>query len=439
MFASARLAVRFLLLLATILLVGCGSQNPPAETTGSKSVVSATVAAPPLPPVFEATAEDLMTMRLVADEAAAGWVRLFDGYTFFGWEMASAANWRVEDHAILADAGDSGLLCTSVAWCDFELKLQFKSDAETNSGIFLRSPLEPTDAALDCYEVNIAPPSKPFPSGSVVNRAKVADGKPGSESSPLTADQWHDYEMTMDGDLLTIKIDGEQTSQYRDPKPLGAKRIGLQFRTGKIAFRDIKLRPLNLKPMIDEKLSLWTTFPDKPGEFEINDDGHLHVTGGRGQSESKAMYANSVTLVEAKTLSDKLNSGLFFRCIPGSNMDGYECQINNGIIDNNPLKPVDCGTGGIFRRQNARIVLSNDLEWFSMLFVADGTQFCGWVNGVQVSDWKDNRNRDVNPRNGSRVEAGSIMVQAHDPTTDILFRKIDAAELVPFVVPHEEE
>jgi len=408
----------------TIHSVGCG-QRP-----GSERVSASASKAKLTPLVFEATAEKLLSQRLSADEASQGWVRLFDGHTLFGWEMASAANWRVEDNSIIVDSGEAGLLCTSVGWADFELKLEFMSDGETNSGIFLRTPLEPTDPGLDCYEVNIAPPSNPFPTGSIVKRVRVESGKPG-DAKPLDAKSWHTYEMTMLGGVLTLKVDGEQTSEFRDPSPLPTGRIGLQLNNGKIAFRDIKIRPLGLKPLIDSELSRWKKFRDKPGEFIIDEEGNLHVTGGRGQIESDSKFANFVSLVEAKTQSEKLNSGLFYRCVDGSDMDGYECQINHGIVDGNPLKPVDCGTGGIFRRQDARVVAANDREWFSMLFVADGLQFAAWVNGIQVTDWHDTRKADANPRNGSRTEAGSIIVQAHDPTTDILFRKIAATELVP--------
>lgn len=423
--------------LGCVLLSFTGCSKPASPKLADETPAASSKPSP-VPPEFEVAADDLLMQRLAPEETQQGWVRLFDGHTLFGWEMASKANWRVEDNALLVDSGDVGLLCTSVAWADFELKLEFMADAETNSGIFLRTPLEPADPGLDCYEVNIAPPSNPFPTGSIVKRARVEVGKPG-DSKTLSPDVWHTYEMSMLGGELTLKVDGTQTVQYRDPKPLSAGRIGLQFNSGKVAFREIKVRPLGLKSLVDKELTQWKKFPDKPGEFVINEDGDLRVTGGRGQIESKSSYANLVALVEAKTQSEELNSGLFFRCIEGSNMDGYECQIHHGIVAGNPLKPVDYGTGGIFRRQDARIVTANDGEWFSMLLVADGLQVAAWVNGLQVTDWKDLRKPDPNPRNGSRTDAGSIMIQAHDPTTDILFRKIDAAELSPSVTIEKED
>ncbi len=165
--------------------------------------------------------------------------------------------------------------------------------------------------------------------------------------------------------------------------PLPAGRIGLQHNKGYAAFKNIRIRPIGLKPLLDAELTQWQTFPDKPGKFEVTSDGELHVTGGRGQIESKESFGNFVALIEAKTQSEKLNSGVFFRSMPASDMNGYECQINHGISDGNPLKPLDCGTGGIFRRTNARIVAAKDQEWFSMLLVADGLQFCAWVNGCK--------------------------------------------------------
>jgi hypothetical protein len=423
-----------------LLTASIGGCSPKPDEAASPTADKSKPFVPLTPPTFEAAAEDLLKSRLSAEETAQGWVRLFDGYTLFGWEIASNSNWRVQDQAITVDSGEVGLLCTSVAWADYELRLEFQADATTNSGVFLRTPLQPSDPGIDCYEVNIAPVDNPFPSGSIVKRAKVKDGQPGSQASPLDAMEWHLLEMKVVADEVTITIDGKQTCQYRDPKPLSAGRIGLQHNSGKVAFRDIRVRPIGLTPLLDKDLSQWTRYPKTPGEFTVNDDGVLRVTGGRGQIETKSSFGNLIALVEGKTQSENLNSGLFFRCIPGSEMNGYECQINHGIKNGNPLTPNDCGTGGVFRRQDARIVAAEDQEWFNLLLVADGLQIAAWVNGLQVTDWRDTRPSNENPRNGSRVEPGTLMLQAHDPTTDILFRKVDACELKPALPrPLEDE
>ena len=52
-----------------------------------------------------------------------------------------------------------------------------------------------------------------------------------------------------------------------------------------------------------------------------------------------------------------------------------------------------------------------------------------WVNGIQVSDWTDTRPANDNPRQGLRRAAGTLIIQGHDPTTDLSFRNLRAAEM----------
>src|SRR5690606_33427536 len=138
-----------------------------------------------------------------------------------------------------------------------------------------------------------------------------------------------------------------------------------------------------------------------------------------------------------KTASEKLNSGIFFRCIPGEVMNGYECQISNESVGGNPLEPADTGTGGIFRRQNARIVAAEDGEWFTLLLVAHGPTVAAWVNGLPVTDWTDTRPPHANPRQGLRLEPGTLMIQAHDPTTDLVFQRLDIVPITQQQPPAE--
>ncbi len=64
-----------------------------------------------------------------------------------------------------------------------------------------------------------------------------------------------------------------------------------------------------------------------------------------------------------------------------------------------------------------------------MTVVARGNHFATWVNGIQVTDWTDNRKPHENPRRGLRREAGHFILQAHDETTDISFRNLRVVKL----------
>ncbi len=91
--------------------------------------------------------------------------------------------------------------------------------------------------------------------------------------------------------------------------------------------------------------------------------------------------------------------------------------------------PVDAGTGAIYRRTKARWVIPDDRTWFTSTLIANKAHFSIWVNGVQVTDWTDSRHEDPNPRRGRRLQAGHLLLQGHDRTTDLNFRRLRIAEL----------
>lgn len=365
---------------------------------------------------------------LTPQEQAEGWIALFDGQTLFGWKPYSQANWRVEQGAIVVDSGERGLLCTSVSFDDYILQADFRAAPGTNSGIFLRTPpvVAMNDITTRCYELNIAPPDNPFPTGSFVGRQKAL-------SVPERAGQWQSFEVTLDGPRASVRLNGQTVLEYTDPHPAGRGRIGLQFNTGKVEFRNIKLRPLHLEPLFNGRdLTGWSQPPGSQSTFTVNERGELHVTSrGRGALESQRRFGDFLLQLEAITHAPLLNSGIFFRCIPGELANGYESQIHNGYKNGDRTQPLDYGTGGIYRRVPARRVVANDQEWFTKTIVADGPQIAVWVNGYQVTDWTDTRPPHPNPRNGLRTEPGTIQIQGHDPTTDLSFRNLRARELRP--------
>ncbi len=365
---------------------------------------------------------------LSQEQLADGWIALFDGETLFGWEPVHDADWRVEDGEIHATAGAESWLMTTAEFADFELYLEYKAPADTNSGVFFRSAVPPTDPASDCYEVNIAPPPHPFPTGSLVARQRPR--KPVRH-----AEGWHKLHILARGGAIVVTHDGQATVEHADDIGPRRGRIGLQFREGPIAFRNIRLRPHGAQPIFNGRdLTGWNTDRADESRFEVTPEGELRVLDGRGQLETEGSYGDFALQLECFVDGDALNSGVFYRCIPRDFMMGYESQIQNAIVDGDPAQPVDCGTGGIFRRQNARRVVARDREWFCKTIVATGPHVSVWVNGYQVSDWTDTRPPDENPRRGLRTEPGTIAIQGHDPTTNIRFRSLRIAEY-----PSEED
>lgn len=360
---------------------------------------------------------------LSQEEIDHGWLLLFDGETLFGWAPASKADWSVADGVISVSSGEKGLLNTTSQFGDFVFKAEFRSPPETNSGIFLRTVPQPMNPAADCYELNIAGKAiSPFPTGSFVARQKAA----GEHEST----GWQTFEVTAHGGEFTVKLDDQVVLSYTDPRPLRRGCIGLQFNSGKVEFRNIKLKPLGLASIFNGKdLAGWKSYPDMKSVFSVTPEGVLNVKNGKGQLETEDRYADFVLQLEVISNGKGLNSGIFFRSIPGETMQGYECQINNGFKEGDRTQPLDHGTGGIQWRQAARKVVANDFEWFHLTLTAAGDHMAAWVNGYAVSDFTDTRPADPNPRKGLRREAGTLILQGHDPTTDLSFRNIEAAEL----------
>ncbi len=365
---------------------------------------------------------DIRNMPISAADVSAGWIALFDGHSLFGWRAESSADWRVENGIIRVDSGEAGLLRTTSQFDDFELRLEFLADRDSASGVFLRTSPRPRGPSVDCYQINIARPQSEFPAGSLVERVKgVAD---------IRDNEFNRLEVSAIRGRIRVRINGELVADYTDPGPLGRGFIGLQFKSGIMQFRNIQLRPLELQPLFDQDESAgWTVVADNDGfECSVNEPGEIWLAGS-GYLESEPTFANAVIQLKSR-ISPGGNSGVFFRCVPGERLNGYESQIDNGY-ETNREQPLNAGTGAIFRRSTARRIMADDDRWFAKTLVVEGPHVGVWVNGYQVVDWSDQREPHVNPRRGRRLEAGKIQLQGHDDDTHVRFREIWARELAP--------
>ena len=359
--------------------------------------------------------------------AQAGWIQLFDSHSLFGWTSSSPEiDWQVVDGTITASEGPTGLLLTSVPFSNYELHVEFRMEAGGNSGVFVRTLAEPKSVETDCYEINIVDdhPSG-YLTGAIVGHAKT-------ESPHQGSGEWRTFDITADGSSITVKLDGETVLDFNDPDQHRASGlIGLQKNSGTIEFRNVRLKPLGMRDLFNETdLTGWHVVPGSKSQFVVV-NGEIKVTNGLGFLETDDEFGDFVFQAESISRGDELNSGYFFRSMKGEegqSYNGYEAQIHNGYEDGDRTKPNNAGTGAIFRRADARRVVSNDHEWFTMTIVAHGPRIAVWVGGYPVVDWEDTREPDENPRRGLRTSAGYISLQGHDPTTDLSFRNLRILE-----------
>lgn len=368
---------------------------------------------------------------LPAAEAEAGWLRLFDGESTFGWESEGGALARVEGSSLVLEPGAGAWLRFRAPFADFELHLEFMSQNPIDSGLYFRARTGANPASAG-YEVQIGDiDDDGYRMGSLVGLVKSRRGREASG-------RWNTLDVTAVGSSITVRWNDREVVSHRSFRsPSGF--IGLQAPAGgSIWFRDVRLRPLSLNPIFNGRdLTGWRGVEPQnpehpPAEWTVR-DSILHVEKGPGQLETELSWDDFIlqlgVRVNSIDPSRHPNSGVFFRGDRDAWWSGYESQIRNEF-KSDPRKPVDYGTGGLYGREVARAIVASDGEWFAKTIVASGRDIAIWVNGYLVTCY-----RDLNPE-GSRISEdkarllrGTISLQAHDPGTNLDFRSISIAPL----------
>ncbi len=175
---------------------------------------------------------------LSPEESAQGWILLWDGRTSSSWEPQVSGEWKGFDGALHASPGAYMWLRHTTPYSDFVLRVEVRMKTfETDSGIFIRAAKD-GDPTRTGYQINVNNLNKEWGNGSIVYRAK-------SSAGTLSANEWHGYEITADGDHIRVAIDGQQVLDTHDGTA-AAGYIGLQYLKGDdVEFRNIKLRPLS--------------------------------------------------------------------------------------------------------------------------------------------------------------------------------------------------
>jgi hypothetical protein len=350
------------------------------------------------------------TVTLPAEESAAGWLLLQGGDTTFGWEVAGPA--KVKDRVLVLGGNKKTSAATTTAFGDFELHFDLDTGGQEATVTF------------------------------------------GNSAQVFKTNGWAEISIKRTGNQVNTESRGIVEGSGRGTGgPVAATPIRIEVPAGATAqLRHVKLKPLGLKAVFNGKdLTGWKPIPGKKSKFSVTEKGWLRIQNGPGDLQTTGQWGDFVLQLAVFTNGKHLNSGVFFRAIPGQFWSGYEAQIQNQVVpppgkeyrlevfDPKTHKRVaikkekypgaDYGTGGIYNRQPARRVVSRDKEWFTMTVIAHGKHLAVWVNGYQTADFTDHRPVGNNARSGCKIAKGPISLQGHDATTDLFFRNIRMAEL----------
>lgn len=173
-------------------------------------------------------------------------ISLFNGNDLDGWVVHGTEKWYVENGDLICESGNDkayGYLSTDKFYKDFELSLEFKQEADGNSGVFIRSTFEGTK--VTGWQAEVAPPNK-YTGGIYESYGRGWLIKPAPEKDAvLKMDQWNTMKIIANGPKITTYLNGVQMIYLEDEKiGAGQGAIALQIHDGggiKVRWRNIFL------------------------------------------------------------------------------------------------------------------------------------------------------------------------------------------------------
>ena len=170
---------------------------------------------------------------------------LFNGENLEGWNIHGTELWYVDHGLLVCESGPDkayGYLSTTKYYDDFELTLEFKQEADGNSGIFIRSTVVGTK--VSGWQVEVAPPGsnsggvyESYGRGWLIKPAKEKD-------KALKMGDWNQMRIRVVGNQIDTWLNGTEMISLNDEKiGQGKGSIALQIHDG----GGIKVRWKNLQ------------------------------------------------------------------------------------------------------------------------------------------------------------------------------------------------
>lgn len=174
---------------------------------------------------------------------------LFNGKDLTGWTIHGTEKWYVENGELVCESGPDkqyGYLSTNRNYKNFEFTVQFKQEANGNSGVFFRSGIE--GVKISGWQVEVAPLNR-HTGGIYESYGRGWMIQPKAEDEQwLKPDAWNELKIVAKGDEVTTWLNGHQMIRIKDEKiGQGEGFIALQIHDGggiKVRWKNFRIKEL---------------------------------------------------------------------------------------------------------------------------------------------------------------------------------------------------
>ena len=181
--------------------------------------------------------------------AVPGSVKIFNGKNLDGWTIHGTEKWYVDHGELICESGPDkqyGYLSTNKNYKNFILTLEFRQEANGNSGVFFRSSIE--GVKISGWQVEVAPREQH--TGGIYEsygRGWIIQPKPEDERF-LKYGKWNKLKIKVINDEVTTWLNGHQMIYLKDQKiGTGEGFIALQIHDGggiKVRWKKIRIEEL---------------------------------------------------------------------------------------------------------------------------------------------------------------------------------------------------
>ena len=159
---------------------------------------------------------------------------LFNGKNLDGWNIHGTELWYVENGILICESGPDkgyGYLSTEKFYDDFDLTVEFKQEANGNSGVFVRSTFEGTK--VSGWQVEVAPPGSDT-GGVYESYGRGWLVKPDKEKDKvLKMGKWNKMRIRLVGNQIQSWLNGTSMISLEDEMiGKGKGSIALQIHDG---------------------------------------------------------------------------------------------------------------------------------------------------------------------------------------------------------------